>query len=116
MTFLFSLTAGEDISSYHAVVCVGGLAYNADASTLSHAGKVVGVAVTSALNGNPITIQTNGEADNAGFGFTAGSRVFLGNAGALVQSPTGTAFEQQIGMALSDSRLLISMDEVIIYA
>ncbi len=112
-----SLVAGENISSYHAVVCINGLAYNADASTPSHAGKVIGVAINSALQNDAVNIQASGETDNLGFLFTAGQPVYLGNGGGLVQTTqTGTAFQQQIGVALSASRLLIALDEVILYA
>jgi hypothetical protein len=74
------------------------------------------VATSSAHQGEQITVQSSGEADNLGFGFIAGQAVFLGIGGSLLQNTaSGSAFQQQIGMALSLSRLLITLGEAILY-
>lgn len=111
-----TLTAGENISSSHAVVCHDGLAYNADASDADDAGYVVGLAVTSALAGNQVSIQSSGEIDNAGWAFTPGTPIFLDSGGGLAERATGTAFDQQIGVALSATRLFINLGDPILSA
>jgi hypothetical protein len=103
-----TLTAGQNINAFSAVaVHADGLAYIASADNADDAGRVVGVAVSSALVGDPVQIQGEGTIDNNGFLFIAGKNVFLGINGALVQTiPSGTGIVlQPLGLALSASRL-----------
>jgi hypothetical protein len=105
-TTTISLMAGENINAFQAVaVHADGLAYKADASNAADAGRVVGIAITSATTGNSLEVQQLGEIDNAGFLFTPGAWVYLGTGGALVQTPNAGAFELPLGVALSASRL-----------
>jgi len=108
LPIFLSLTAGMNINAFQAIsIHSDGLGYQADAATLSDAGNVVGVSITSALTGNPFTVQQTGEIDNAGFSFTPGSPVYVGDDGALVQSlSAGFTFQLSIGVAVSSSLLL----------
>lgn len=113
---ILTLTAGENISAYLAVVCIGGQAFKADAATIGHAGRVIGIATSSALVGDPITVQVIGLTVNAGYTFTPGEPVFLGIDGALTHTPGVGVFEQQMGVALAMTQLCVDLAEVIVYA
>jgi hypothetical protein len=106
-----TLTAGANVNAFQAVaIHPDGRAYPADSSTTNDAGHVVGVAVTSATTGNTFTVQQAGSFDNNGWSFTPGSAVFLGYAGALSDTlPMGAAFQQQMGVSMTNSRLLVEV-------
>jgi hypothetical protein len=103
---VLNMTVGQNVNAYQAVaVHADGLAYIADAGNTADAGRIVGIAITSATTGNSLTVVQMGEIDNAGFLFTPGVRVYLGTSGALVQTPNAGAFELPLGVALSASKL-----------
>jgi len=112
-----TLLAGQNINAYQAVAVHGdGQAYVADAGTVADADRFVGVAVTSAGSGNYVQVQQVGLVVNNGFLFTPGETVFLGLAGALVQTPGAGAFELPLGVALSASELTVQIGLAIIFA
>jgi len=112
-----TLTAGQNINAFMVItVNPDGRAYIASAATAADAGKIVGVATTSATTGNTIQVQMIGEVDNLGFNFTPGSQLFLGLNGALTTSPALGSFEQPIGVAASASRLLLTIGLPIVLA
>jgi len=112
-----TLLCGENVNAYQAVaVRSDGLAYKADAGTVADASRFVGVAITSATAGNSIQVQQEGVLVNNGFLFTAGEAVFLGAAGALVQTPNAGAFELPLGVALSSSELAVQIGLPIVFA
>lgn len=112
-----TLTAGENISAFQAVAVHGdGLAYKASAGTAADAVRFVGIAITSALTGSNVQVQQVGVIDNNGFLFTPGEMVFLGLAGALVQTPGVGVFELPLGVALSASELEAQIGLPILFA
>jgi hypothetical protein len=105
-----ALVAGMNINAFQAIsIHSDGKAYLADAGTAGDAGKVIGVAITSALAGNAITVCLDGEIDNLGFLFNPGDEIFLGLSGALVNTPGNGVFEQPLGIAASSSRLMLEV-------
>lgn len=106
-----TLTAGANVNAFQAVsVHADGLAYPADASTLSDAGAVVGIALTSATTGNTLNIQQAGKFINNGYNFTPGVQTFLGLSGTLVDSlPVGAVFQQPMGTAINSTSLLLEV-------
>lgn len=112
-----TMTAGENVNAFQVVAVHGdGLAYKADAGNAADADRIVGVAITSASTGNTLQVQQIGVIDNLGFSFTPGAWVYLGNTGALVQTPNTGAFEQPMGVALSATRVEIEIGLPIIFA
>lgn len=115
-----TLTAGVNISAYQVItIHSDGMAYVADAATVADANIVMGVAITSASVGNPLTFAPSGEVDNSGFLFTPGARVYLGLSGALVETvPThpASAFELSLGVAASSSKLFLEVGTPILLA
>lgn len=113
---IVTLTCGENINAFQAmVVHSDGLAYKADDATAADANRIVGVAITSATTGNPVNAQQT-VVVNVGFLFTAGATVYLGSAGALVQTHSTGLFELPLGVALSASQLEIQIGTPIFYA
>lgn len=95
----------------------------ADASVPSTAEACIGIMIASAAPGGPINLASAGLAQNVltGMGFTAGDEIFLGVAGALVNSATASAFPpgyalKQLGFALNatDMWVQIADAEIII--
>jgi hypothetical protein len=104
------LTVGMNINAYQTVtVHSDGLAYTVDSGSASDAGKIVGIAVTSATLGSQVTVRMDGEVDNNGFLFTPGDRIYVGSAGALTNSPNTGVFEQPVGLASATGTLLLDI-------
>lgn len=94
----------------------------ATASTPSVAQACIGISSSTTAPGGPITLVTTGLAKNAiaGLGFTAGSEIYLGLNGALVNSVTAGTFPtgyviKQLGFALNSTDMWVQIaDEEII--
>lgn len=103
--------------SGHRVVALdeAGEVFAASADTLSHALRVAGVTLGAAAEGEPVTVQSIGPVEFSGWAFTPGQPVFLGLAGALVQSlPPGAVFSLVIGTALSATRVAVRLQPPIV--
>jgi hypothetical protein len=85
----------------------GGFAY-ASADQIGDLGHVTGLTTGAAADGASVDVQVSGEIDAGYWTWTPGP-VFLGLNGQLTQSPGSAAFIQQVGMALSATRLLIEI-------
>lgn len=94
----FQATAGETIHGDRAVRIRDGLLYHPDPETPSHANEVIGIAMTSGLAGDQITVRTSGNVTQAFWTWTPGF-VFVGPAGQLTQSPSPTGWLLEIGRA-----------------
>ena len=81
----------------------------ASAAVGSDITKVVGVALQSGNVGQVIRVITNNIFYSATFNFTYPAPIFLGANGTLTQNPTGLAFRQQIGMAVSPTQFNIQI-------
>lgn len=110
----------EDISrvalgsiSGHRMVMLDALerASYADASTLEHASRVVGVTIAAAAGGASVTIRTRGELDEPSFSFTAGLPLFLGSAGVLTQTPPSSGFVLIVGFAITATKIFVAIQQ-----
>lgn len=81
----------------------------ASAAVGSDITKVVGVALQSGNVGQVIRVVTNDIFYSATFNFTYPAPIFLGANGTLTQNPTGLAFRQQIGVAVSPTQFNIQI-------
>ncbi|HOW46648.1 MAG TPA: hypothetical protein PLB26_03275 [Rubrivivax sp.] len=110
--------AGEAVSG-HAVVAysaAGELVY-ASADVAAHATLVAGVTTGAAASGAAVTVQRNDVLEHAGWAWTPGAPVFLGLAGALVQTPApGGVYLKPIGWALTAQRLMLNLQPAIALA
>lgn len=103
----------QAIGGHRAVIAVGatGVDY-AEANNLIHAGLVLGITTTAAVQGASAVVQTSGEIEYSGWAFTPNKPVFVGSNGHLTQavpSPANSKFQQQIGTALSANKLHIQI-------
>lgn len=111
-----TLVAGMNINSFQVVtVHSDGKAYVADRTTSADSGRVIGIAVTSALTGGNVTIQQSGEVDNTGgWFFTPGDTMYLDTTGALTASVPTTGFELPMGVARSAGTLMLGIGTPIV--
>lgn len=112
---LESYSAGTALSGHIAVTLnAAGQAVAADCRTAAHAGAVLGVTVGAASLGSPATVRASGLLESPGWGLTPDQPVYLGEAGALVQSvPPSALFTKPIGRAVSASAVLIELQPAI---
>ena len=59
--------AGEDINAGRCVIIDNGLAYHFQVSDPAHAGRAYGITIGSALTGQEVPIQLNGEVTDSAF-------------------------------------------------
>jgi Major tropism determinant N-terminal domain len=104
----FTHNADIDLLARHAVIStVTGCTY-ASNQTLSHQGKVVGVTSSSAGIGTLATIYSSGLL--SGFtSLTVNAPVFLSTNGILTQTVPTTGFLQKIGIAISQTEVIIGI-------
>jgi hypothetical protein len=109
-----SALAGEAILAGAAVYLDSlGELRNALSGSLAHAGRVVGVAITSAVLGASASYV--GEGASASVAHPAGSVLWVGpTAGILVSSPPVTGWTQEVGIVRADSVLSVALGPVII--
>lgn len=73
----------------------------------------VGIATQSATPGQPIAVLTQGVLENAGFNFIPEGDIYIGPSGFLTQNvpnlPTMT-FSQKIGIAITSTKILVSIE------
>lgn len=74
---------------------------------------VLGITLTSAVAGQPVNVQRAGVVEDAGWAWTEGQRVFLAANGALTQTAPEHGYDVLIGVALSATRLLLSLSDPI---
>jgi hypothetical protein len=113
-TYTLTLIAGENINGHRAVI-VGsdGLAYLADSTDITHAGKVVGISTGAVTTGFEVNIQIAGKLTNPGWGLTPNSNYFFNSNGVLTATmPTG--FVQIVGVAQDSDTLIVNINLPII--
>jgi Uncharacterized conserved protein (DUF2190) len=116
-----TMTAAETINAYQMVsVHSDGLAYLADVTDLADTSQTIGMAITSATTGNPITVQQVGFMLNAGWNWiTPGQTLYLGTTGTIttiVPSSPGSAFELPVGTVISNTKVELQLGLPIVLA
>lgn len=103
--------AGAAVSGHRVVIeDESGTVIHADALSVAHAERVVGVSSNAAAEGDPVTIIERGRMADASFAFTPGLPVFLGLDGALTQTPPAApGFILQIGAATAPDVLQVRL-------
>lgn len=86
----------------------GDLIY-ADAGTLSHVSKVLGVGKSAAtMAGELVEVQTTGVLTNTGWSFTVGAPLYLGLGGDIVETQVGV-INVPVGYAVSATEIFIEI-------
>lgn len=81
----------------------------ASASQAAQALAIVGITTGAAVSGASVSVQRFDTIEHLGWAWTAGLPVFLGLAGALVQTPAGgSVYLKPLGVALTATRLALN--------
>jgi len=90
-----------------------GVVHLLDYRDAEHIELLAGITVTAtSAAGQPVTVQRAGVIDLAGLGLAPGS-VWLGIGGALTQTPPDDGFDVLVGAVVSDSRLILNLQDSI---
>lgn len=112
-----TIEAGTTITANTVVVMVNGLLYPADITNLTHAPRVIGMAIETIDAFNNCTVQQTGELD--GFeGLTVGQRYYVGASGVLSSSPSieESTWQKYIGSAKTATSLILTLAPSVILA
>lgn len=106
-----TFTAGEPITVGVGVVPIGADTVGpADASDPTHMFAMIGIAITSALAGDPVQVQRRGFYSPPGAsGWVVGRAIYV-MVGGLTQTPSIEATALPLGVAVSDSEMFVSPD------
>ena len=104
-------TAAQALSGHRAVYRRSdGLIDYADAATLGHISRAIGVTAGAASSGNPVTVLMFGEMTEGSWTWTVPGLIFLGLNGALTQAvpaAPGSQFQAVLGYAVSSTRMYV---------
>jgi hypothetical protein len=89
-----------------------GCAYYADSGTPGHAAGVLGLTVSAALPGAPVTVRTFGRVDDSGWAWDTGAApgLYVGTNGALTQTAPATGFTLRVGFVQAADVAFIRID------
>lgn len=102
--------AGEDITSFKAVILSNGQAFIYNSSNIGEYNKVAGIAYTSALQGSLISILLSGIL-TVSFPVTNGAVYYATNTGALTTTPNTVGLHQEIGIGISSTEINIDIKQ-----
>lgn len=109
------VNSGEVLLAYRLVTTnqIGELIY-ADANTLQHQNKTVGVLLqAAAVQGTSVVVQTDGLMNNSGWSFTAQQMLYLGLEGEITPNPYAGVIMQQIGYALTATSIMLRLQPAV---
>ena len=104
----FVAVADQAIGGHRVVISTATGCDYADSSNLAHLGKVIGMTNAATSAGNSVKIWPAGKITEPSFNFALGP-VYLSTNGLLTQTPPTTGFIQQIGVALSQTTILVQI-------
>lgn len=86
----------------------------ANAQNSYHAGRIIGIAMSDALEGEAVSIRRSGSISYKAKNLSPGVRYFLNAGGELHSDPDNMAFIQKIGIAEAIDKLFIQIEPPII--
>ena len=110
------IVAATDIGGHRVVIQdASGLCQYADIENVDHSGKIIGVTISSAIQGYPVTINKSGVVVENSWNWVPGGDIWLGaNALPVQDVPINAAFLQRIGYAVSTNSMRVSIDDSVI--
>lgn len=115
-SILHTATSAEALGGHRAVIVSSAGVTYADSSVESHAGRVAGVTVAASSIGSPASFQSSGKLVEASWSWTPDADIWLGSSGILTQTyPSGAAFAQRMGYAISPTEMWIDLTEPTIH-
>lgn len=109
------LVAGINLSALRAVVVndSGQLIY-ADAATVSHAYRVVGIVISATTSGNTVQVLQGGKASDSSWSWLRGSPIFVGGNGLLTQTAPSSGFILPIAIVVSPTTIFVKVQDPIL--
>lgn len=94
-----------------------GLLIPADCTVFTSLGCLVGVIENSYSIGSQVEIRVSGNIDNPNWSWIPNAPIFFGQEGTFVQTlPVGAKYSQVIGVALSPTKMFVSLQPAIVLA
>lgn len=106
--------AGANLSGHRLVTLdSAGDAIYADSATAAHRDRIVGLVLTAATTGDPVTVQYEGDVTEGTWSWTPGATLFASTSGNLTETPPslggGDVFSQRVGWAVTATRIYIDL-------
>lgn len=109
-----TLPAAHDLSGHRMVVSTPAGAAYADPTNPAHADTLVGLTMGAALMGDNATILTAGEISEPSWSWTPGQPLYVADGGLLSHTPPASGWVQMAAVALSATRILLTMRQSIL--
>jgi hypothetical protein len=106
------LTAAENISALKIVRSANG---QAALHNLTSTNEPIGMSVTAALTGDPVTVATSGVIIDDNWTIVPGTRYYAQPNGAISSTPATTGKSQLIGVGLQNNSLLLNIQQAIYF-
>ena len=109
------LIAGENIPGHTIVVMdVSGAVMIADVTNPVHASTTIGITDSAAVTGAQVTVISTGELiTHSGWNFIPNYPVYIGTGGTVTQTDIGTIFSKVVGMAVSPTSVVVSIQPAV---
>lgn len=104
-----TFTASETISALKAVYAVDATNVGVVDSTDLSKSQVLGVAVTAATTGQPVTVRIFGVLEDVSFAFASGSELFANALGTIVSTAVGIGFHLEIGHSIGTGKIMVQV-------
>jgi len=109
--------AGASVSGHRILTTdSSGQVIYADAGTVAHANRIIGMATQAAGAGEALLVQTEGEHDEPSWSWTPGDRLYLGTNGAIQSTAPASGFVCQIGWAETATKVVIQIGQSLVLA
>jgi hypothetical protein len=105
----FLMTAGVTLSGHRAVISDNGIATYASQNNPAHDGKLAGITMGAALEGDTVTVHALGLLTEPTWSFTPGA-IWLGENGVITQTKPVTGLLWRLGTALTPTTILWKPD------
>lgn len=104
-----AVAASGGLSALRACIVEDGVASYASSSNAGHANRIVGVSLTAADAGAPVSLRTAGALTDASWSWDASKLVFCGESGHLTQTPPSSGFSQPVAVATAAATIEIGI-------
>lgn len=110
-----SYPAGQNIFTGRVVIVDGGKVYLFQPANMAHSGRAYGIALSSGVENESITIQTAGEISDASFSFTADTMLWAWADGEIKNDvQIGVPIIQKAGVATGNEKIKIDFSTQLI--
>lgn len=106
--------AGEAIGGHRVVIIDNNIAYYADNTNLTHINKPMGISSNAADPGGEVTVVFFGEQEEDFWNWDVDKAIWLSTSGLLTQTPPTVGFSCIIGFPITNKKILVSKQEILI--